>query len=152
MSGTEGRLLTGLMLLVVTVFLVLSLGLSPVGRYLPLPVAVLTLALLLAEMGSRLLSFVESGTDDYRTEGRGRSWRELTVLGWLLGFTLAILTVGFLAAVPAFVTLYLHYMAKRSWTASFLAGFTLGTVLFVLFDHWLEVSLYKGYLWAWVDS
>jgi hypothetical protein len=41
--------------------------------------------------------------------------RTLTIVGWILGFFVLILTVGFLLAVPLFVFLYLKLAGKEGW-------------------------------------
>jgi hypothetical protein len=72
--------------------------------------------------------------------------RTLLAVGWILGFFLAIVLLGFLIAVPAFVFLYLKLQGKQGWIFS--AVFTAGLFGFFygLFDLLLHLPFPPGVL------
>jgi hypothetical protein len=76
--------------------------------------------------------------------------RTLLAAGWIFGFFFAILLLGFLVAVPAFVFLYLRLQGKQGWLFS--AVFTLAVFAFFygLFDLLLHLPFPPGVLLSWV--
>jgi hypothetical protein len=76
--------------------------------------------------------------------------RTLATAGWLVGFYLAVLLVGFPVAVPAFVLGYLRAQAREGWPLALLltAGATGGFHL--LFVRLLHVPFAEGLLWRWL--
>lgn len=76
--------------------------------------------------------------------------RTLATTGWLVGFYLAVLLVGFPAAVPAFVLGYLRAQARERWPVALAltAGATAGFHL--LFVRLLHVPFAEGLLWRWL--
>ena len=65
------------------------------------------------------------------------------ILGWILGFALAIYLFGFSIAIPVFLIAYLK-SRQRSWTITL--GLTIITTLFVwiVFELLLKADLWKG--------
>ena len=72
--------------------------------------------------------------------------RVALVAGWILAFFAAIVLLGFLAAVPLFLFLYLKLQAREGWALSI--GLTAGAfaVFYGLFDALLHLPFPAGLL------
>jgi hypothetical protein len=140
------------LLIFVGVFFIFSLSLSPVGRFLPLPMALITLLLLLFEAVGRVWEARTKGLD--QTPGfpaaQEKKRSEGVVIVWLTGYAAAILALGLVWASMLWVTFYLHFMARKSWRTSFLAGVALGIAVYAPFSLLLDISIYPGEVWLWI--
>lgn len=65
------------------------------------------------------------------------------VMGWLLGFPLAIFLLGFLLAIPLFVFCYVK-LRGRSWIVSIATASTTTLLVYVIFELALKANLWNG--------
>jgi putative tricarboxylic transport membrane protein len=72
--------------------------------------------------------------------------RTLLAVGWILGFFLAIILLGFLIAVPAFVFLYLRLQGKQGWIFSAVFTAAVFGFFYGLFDLLLHLPFPPGVL------
>jgi hypothetical protein len=72
--------------------------------------------------------------------------RTLLATGWILGFTLAIVLLGFPIAVPAFVFLYLRLQGREGWILSAVCTAAVWAVFYGLFDQLLHLPFPAGWL------
>lgn len=72
--------------------------------------------------------------------------RTLIVVAWMLGFFAAIALIGFAAAVPAFVFLYLKLQGRESWTLSLTFSAVVWGFFYGLFEKLLHVPFPAGWL------
>jgi len=75
--------------------------------------------------------------------------RTLSIFGWILGFFLLILLVGFTIAAPLYVFLYLKVQGKERWGFTFiLTGgtfiFFYGLFVWILNTHFEEGWIFEG--------
>ncbi len=71
--------------------------------------------------------------------------QEVALIGYATGLILAILFLGFWIAIPIFLTAFLRYRERESWT--FTLAITAGgwVILFVLFDTILGILVHQGF-------
>ena len=76
--------------------------------------------------------------------------RALHAAGWMVGFLVAIVAVGFLIAVPLFVFLYLKLQGREGWGMS--VAITAGTwgFLYGVFDRLLHLPFPDGWIQTWI--
>jgi tripartite tricarboxylate transporter TctB family protein len=72
--------------------------------------------------------------------------RTLIAAGWILGFFLAILLLGFLVAVPVFVLLYLRLQGRRGWIFSAVFTAVVWAFFYGLFDLLLHLPFPAGWI------
>ncbi len=75
---------------------------------------------------------------------RGRS---LEIWAWLVGFLIAILTIGMLIAIPLFSFLYLKVHAHERWSISLIIPLLVGSFMYGLFEMVLHTPWIEGWLW-----
>ncbi|MFQ5850395.1 MAG: hypothetical protein ACE5JU_07380 [Candidatus Binatia bacterium] len=78
--------------------------------------------------------------------------RGLNFLAWLLGLFGAIWLVGFQAATPLFMILYLKIQARSGWLLSLVLAAMIVAVQFVLFDRLLQIAWPEGVLISWFEE
>jgi hypothetical protein len=72
--------------------------------------------------------------------------KELRVFAWFIGGSLLVFLIGFIAAIPLFLFLFLRFSAKESWKMSVLLPAIVTAVLYVTFVVVLRVPLEGGIL------
>jgi hypothetical protein len=151
----------------------MTLRLGRVARFVPLAVAIPTLALLgfqllveaIPELARRF-GIVEKkdifGVEPLREKSvaqtqadltaarEARNKRELSAFLWLSLMLLLIYLLGFLFALPIFSTVYLKKRAAESWLLSLTVGLTMCLSLYGIFVLLLKVELYEGLLANWL--
>jgi hypothetical protein len=70
--------------------------------------------------------------------------RELSVIAWFSGCTVAIYFLGFLAAIPLFLFLFLKFWAKESWLLSLVLAAAVPVIVYFTFVYILSVPLHTG--------
>jgi hypothetical protein len=161
-----------LILLIITGFLVLSLGYSPTARMVPMIIAIVGIVFIgLQLLGSlpgfsEKLSLLSQKKDFFGTAAIGG--RKMTsgeehggddaakvdavpvkeMFLWVVLFAGAIFLFGFLLAVPVLVCIYLKYRARTGWPVSIFSALGILFVMYFGFIVLLEVLLYKGYLFV----
>jgi hypothetical protein len=153
----------------VTLFLVLAADLGPVSRFVPLAVAVPTLAILilqlLVEIRLRLLRgrvvVDTSGMVDGRAshngngqvgshDGTEHSGGVVPMALWVLGLFLLVFMLGFAVALPTFALAYLRIRAKEPWRVSTAAAVAMWALVYLFFGILLDIPMHAGHLWGWL--
>jgi hypothetical protein len=81
--------------------------------------------------------------------GSGSGRRTAVAIAWILGFSAAIVLLGFPLAVPLFVFLWLKLYGRESWTLSIVMTAAVFGVFYGLFDLLLHLPFPAGWLFAW---
>ena len=74
--------------------------------------------------------------------------RTLTVIAWILGFFVLILSIGFPLGVPVFVFLYLKWAGKEGWGLTLLLTLLSWLLMKGLFDRLLHVPFPPGWIFS----
>lgn len=74
--------------------------------------------------------------------------RTLAIVGWILGFFVLILLVGFPVGVPLFVFLYLKLAGKEKWGLALALTVLAWVIIDGLFDRLLHIPFPDG----WIQS
>jgi hypothetical protein len=116
-----------------------------------IPALVLTFMQLVLELAGRgtgrgLDMSIEGSTVEPAVERR----RTTAIALWILGFFLVLYLLGFLAAVPLFVFLYLKVDANEKWLTSLLIAGACWGFLYLLFVRMLHTLFFKGQLLGWL--
>jgi len=85
---------------------------------------------------------------DPELQGAGR--RMLAATGWMVGFLVAIVLLGFPIAVPLFLLLYLRLQGGEGWIMSLVITVIVWVVFYGLFDALLHLPFPAGWLLAWL--
>jgi hypothetical protein len=72
--------------------------------------------------------------------------RVMAVLIPALFYVLAIELVGIYVASAVYIALFMIMLGKYPWIKSVITGLAVNAVLFVMFEVWFKVPLYKGQL------
>ena len=79
------------------------------------------------------------------------SWRGYLVhFGWVAGFLLAILFIGYLMAIPIFLFSYTRRLGSTLRVA-IASALTVSAFIYVAFELALDVKLYRGLLFLWLS-
>lgn len=76
--------------------------------------------------------------------------RALSIIGWILGFLLAIWLFGFNIAVPVSTFLYLKYGSGEKWWISIVLTIVAWVFFFGLFDRFLHLPFPDGRIFLWL--
>ena len=146
------------LLLLTTVYLVTAYDYGPESRAIPVLIASATLAFLLLDIVSRtqtapgraLLRWLNPAAvpETAAPADQGRRARQLAALLWLAGFTLALLLIGVLYAVPLYVFASMRLRGRRSYVVSLAGGLGMTLLVWLLFAALLRVPLYPGLLFG----
>jgi|GEM_PF-1721374 len=150
---------------VVLGFIIVGMGYLPQARLAPLVIGVPTLALMLINMwalglsGRRSVSRGEGTAEGgVRPGGNGGNdagtgcdegaplARELSIIGWIIGFALAIWLIGFTLAIPLFLFLMARVRFRESAAASIGLALIVGAGLYLAFNVLLKVPMSCGIL------
>lgn len=77
--------------------------------------------------------------------------RTAVAIGWILGFSAAIVLLGFPIAVPVFVFLYLRLQGGEGWILSAICTALVWGMFYGLFDQLLHLPFAAGWLLAWLS-
>ena len=70
------------------------------------------------------------------------------MIGWLIGFVVSIILVGFLITAPAFTFLFLKIHGRVGWLKTIALAIAVGIVIYGGFDVLMEAGMYKGVLFG----
>ena len=70
--------------------------------------------------------------------------RELSVIAWFSGCTVAVYFLGFLVAIPLFLFSFLKFWAKESWLMSLVLAAAVPAIVYFTFVYILSVPLHTG--------
>jgi hypothetical protein len=76
-------------------------------------------------------------------EEHRREWR---MLGWFVGFVVALVLFGFLYAGPALVAVYLYVSGREKWYVALGAAIFAWAILYGVFERFLGLPLFEGLL------
>lgn len=142
-------LLAGLALLLFSLFAWLTAGTLPFGTlhqpgpgFFPRSLAVLTGAM----SALLLVRGLRAGAPDVRAlwPDRTGALRVLLLLSVLLGYLAALDPAGYLLATAGFFLILLRWVGRRSWLQTVGVTLLAAAGSYVLFAHWLMVSLPAG--------
>ncbi len=147
MSGARIRPMTVVLALSAGFFLVSGVALSPVGRFLPAPVSVLTLGLIVIQFW-RELSGRGQAAVAHKPGFLVPNGEVVEVFASLLALVMGIFLAGFSWGSSLFVGLFLRIRARSNWTTALFAAVLLWGFLAGLVEKGLGVTLYGGWLFG----
>lgn len=150
----EEKIFMVFLLIIMLLMIVFSFNYSGGSQILPLASGIFSVLivgfLVIMSFSSKIISFYqkfESKTvlsEDILNVDEKK--REISVIAWFSGCTVAIYFLGFLIGIPLFLFMFLKIWAKESWLLSLvLAAVVLGVVYFA-FIYILRVPLHGGIL------
>jgi TctA family transporter len=77
--------------------------------------------------------------------------RLVSIVGWILGFFIAIWLLGFVAAVPIASFLYFRFAGGEKWWISTLLSVAAWAVFYGLFDSLLHLPFPEGQILLWLN-
>jgi hypothetical protein len=149
-------------------FVVMGMGYLPQARLAPLSIGLPTLGLMLillqrmkSQGRARALkdgpsgeaggqgSHTEASGEDASGERVGGGARvtlatEVSIIGWIVGFTALIWLVGFTVAIPVFLFLMARGKFREGFAVSLGLALTVGAGLYIAFDVLLKVPMNCG--------
>jgi len=131
---------TSFLLLMGIGFVVSIWSMSPTARWVPLLIALPTVALLSIQSLRELVT---------RTVQANDIRREVRVIIWLLALPIMVYVLGFLVAVPIYLLVYLRRRASLAWRQALSSAVIAALMLFAL-QRFLELQMYGGLLWNWL--
>lgn len=151
----KASLVLGVAIMIVAgVAIVSAWGWPMKAALFPLVIAIPLFFLAAAEVLWALLGASAHGASDFKLSDHVPQSvalrRTLYAAGWILAFFLAIVLLGFLIAVPAFVLAYLRIQGKRGWVFSVVFTAVVWSLFFGLFDLLLHLPFPAGLILAWV--
>ncbi|HWP24331.1 MAG TPA: tripartite tricarboxylate transporter TctB family protein, partial [Candidatus Binatia bacterium] len=124
----------------------------------PLVIGVPCLVLALAAFAQELLNTIRSEKDmtpapeiEGALEPALIRRRAFSIVGWILGFFLAIWLLGFVIAVPVASFLYFRLAGREKWSISVPLSLFAGAIFYGLFDYLLHLPFPEGALLAWLN-
>jgi hypothetical protein len=155
----EGIIFIMFLLVSILLMTIISFKYSTVSRQIPLVIGTGVFALLglllFMEFSTKVSTWFSKFDDhsivpahnktkrDSNTEVRKR---EISLVFWLAGLTIAIYFIGFLLTLPLFLILFLKIKSKESWLLSIIIAVVTGGILYFMFFEILKVPTYHGYL------
>ena len=77
--------------------------------------------------------------------------RAMSIIGWTLGFFLAIWLLGFAITGPLATFLYLKFGSGEKWGLTLLLSFSMWVFFYGLFDYFLHLPFPEGELFIWLN-
>jgi hypothetical protein len=144
--------------LVVVAMLVASYSLSPIAGWIPRIVLVVTLALLVIQLGIDVRGRLRNppstpgvGRNSVRaTALRVASAAEAVAVLWAAGALMALLLFGMIAGSAVFAFAFLRGYAGERWLGSAVFALALAAGLQLVFGTVLNATLYSGWLWQFL--
>jgi hypothetical protein len=129
---------------------------SEQSRLFPVPVGWLMLLLLALDLVSRtktpagemLTRLLNPAAEAEGAEPRFPILRQLSAILWVALFTIALVLIGIMAAVPLYVFGSMRFHGKKSYQTSLIAAVCVTAFTWVLFAFALQVELYPGMLFS----
>jgi len=76
--------------------------------------------------------------------------RTLVAIGWMLGFLVGIVLVGFPMAVPLVVFLYAKVQGREPWGLSLGLALVVWGIFYAVFDRLLHLPFPAGWIQTWL--
>ena len=166
MKFNDRTLFTLGVFVVVLGFLILALDYQPRARLVPLIIAVPTLLLTLFQflidaipaVGRRFSFFqeydlfgIETGRAAEPSEGKRPSGnvfrRELSFAAWLLFLVALIYFIGYLAAIPLFMILFMRLRSSERWLVTLSITAVTWAFVYLVFIVIMGAPLHEGVVW-----
>jgi len=128
---------TAVLFAISSLFLLVTMTLSPSSRWVPLLVALPTAALL----GVQLIKDLKK-----RAETKSVTPSENSALLWVLCLPLAVYLFGFLLAVPVFLLAFARLRSHSSWVSA-VTPMLIAILSLIFLQFFLKVELFGGLLW-----
>lgn len=141
----EGRILvSGIMVVVFTTAVLLSLTYAPDARFLPLVIGIPGVLLSVAQLVKELREHPELVIvpEERRREAR--------MFAWFVTFVGGLVLFGFLYAGPALVAAYLYFSGRERWYLAIGAAFVTWAILYGIFERFLGLPLFDGLISQWI--
>ena len=161
-------ILTFLLLCIVIIFIVSSLKYESTARLVPLIVGIPTLFLVFIQFlleivpsfskfrkniegveffgKTKILQEQKLGKEENKQKNNKKSGAEKNILLWIIFLVFAIWLMGFLIAIPLFIILFFSLNNIFKLYQSILISLATTTIVYILFDKLLGLTLYKGLL------
>ena len=115
------------------------------------PVLALALAQLGLELAGKTRRTVSSEGDVAADLPRDVVYsRTASIIGWMLGFLIAIWLLGFSLAVPVTTVLYLKTTGREKWPITIILTLISWGFFYGLFDYSLRIPFPEGQLFLWL--
>ena len=138
MNSYGEKIFTGIILMMLSLFIYNALGYKPAAKIVPLIVAVPAFCLTLFQL---YLSFrrEEGAGGKERKKGREPDGKlVLQIWLWLIALAAAAYFLGLLPAALLFMFCFLRFFSRKTWLASALTSAAFFTVIYLLFHTLLE--------------
>jgi TctA family transporter len=115
------------------------------------------LALAIAQLGLELAgktrrAVTSEGDAAAELPGNVIYTRTASIIGWMLGFLIAIWLLGFSLALPATTLLYLKFTGREKWPITILLSLVSWGFFYGLFVYSLRIPFPEGQLFIWLVS
>ncbi|MFC1945323.1 tripartite tricarboxylate transporter permease [Chloroflexota bacterium] len=152
---------TVLILLIISVFVIVSFDYNVAARMIPLIIGitslVLTILVLISARYPGLIKIFDISLTAVATGGKsdaavasevavGR--KVLTILAWIVGLFILVYMVGFLIAVPVFILLYIKFSGRKSWLNTLITAAIMGGFVYFGFEVMMRTDMFKGILFG----
>jgi hypothetical protein len=121
---------------------------GPQSGYFPFYIGLLLGAASVATLARVLLKQWRRGDTSSAPSGLFVEWGQLklvlSVLVPALVYVLAVQLVGMYVASAIYIMLFMRWLGRYSWVKSVAIGFGVSAAIFVLFEIWFKVPLFKG--------
>jgi TctA family transporter len=125
----------------------------------PLTIGIPSLVLAILAFGQEFFLILRRGASQSDTSGTALSLspglvrhRTVSIIGWTLGFFLAIWLLGFNLAVPVATFLYLKVGAREGWPITVVLTLVAWLFFYGLFDYTLHLPFPKGQAFVWAGQ
>jgi hypothetical protein len=137
-------------------YLAVAYTYSEQARLFPVPVGWLMLALLTLDLVSRtktppgftLTRWLNPAAEAEGPEGRFPVMRQFSAIVWVGIFTIALVLIGIMYAVPLYVFGSMRFHGRKSYLTSLVAAACVTAFTWLLFAFALQVELYPGALFS----
>jgi Tripartite tricarboxylate transporter TctB family len=144
------------MVAVTIAYLATAYTYSVQARLFPVPVGWLMLLLLALDLVSRtktptgeaLTRLLNPAAEAEGVEQRFPLLRQLSAILWVAFFTVALVLIGIMYAVPLYVFGSMRFHGKKSYLTSLITAVCVTVFTWLLFGFALQVELYPGMLFS----
>lgn len=153
-----------LILMLVSLFFIVSFSLRQKDRFVPLviltPALIMSIYCFLGEFFPKLLSRTNISVISLgqETAQAGALFSKagklvgtqglLIVTGWLFGYSILVLLVGFLIATPIALFLFLKVFTDQGWLRSLVITVATWAFIYIVFELIFEYELFRGILFG----
>jgi len=127
------------------------------SKLLPLLIGSIVLVLSAVQLGIEIAArrepkLIEGGDEGDGADVPEEDARQYLIHGaWVGAFVLGIYVLGFTAAVSVFVLLYMKRLGTK-WRDAIIFAIIVPAFLYGLFELALDIELYRGLVFGWLDA